>query len=62
MSSAVPHDPLHRCERWFTGLLLFSLVAFGVLVEIRSVFLERRMGDVGVFLRRLGRAYGRQHL
>jgi hypothetical protein len=35
------------------GLLLFLtlIVAFGVLVEYRSAFLRRRMGDLGCYLR-----------
>jgi hypothetical protein len=35
------------------GLILFlaSFVGFGVLVEVRSAFLSRRMGDLGVYLR-----------
>jgi hypothetical protein len=32
-------------------LLLVALAAFGGLVELRSAFLSRRMGDLGVFLR-----------
>jgi alpha-1,2-mannosyltransferase len=46
--------PAARLRTWEKlGLVLFfaALVAFGVLVEVRSVFLKRRMGDLGVFLR-----------
>jgi hypothetical protein len=32
-------------------LLLLSVLLFGALVELRSAFLHRRMGDLGVFLR-----------
>src|SRR5712692_9062070 len=58
MPSTAVHAPLHRWERWAVGLLLFAIVAFGVLVEVRSAgFLhdaeghERRMGDLGCYLR-----------
>jgi hypothetical protein len=37
---------------WFgLGLLVVVVSVFGVLVEIRSAFLKRRMGDLDVFLR-----------
>jgi hypothetical protein len=39
---------LERCTLW---LLLGAVVAFGVLVELRSAFLMRRMGDLGCYLR-----------
>src|SRR6516162_4028069 len=38
-------------ERLVVVLFLLALVAFGVLVEIRSAFLRRRMGDLSVYLR-----------
>jgi alpha-1,2-mannosyltransferase len=43
--------PLKRWERLGLLLLLAGCVAFGVLVEIRSVFLTRRMGDFGCYAR-----------
>lgn len=43
--------PLTRGER--RGLILagIALVVFGTVVELRTAFLQRRMGDLGVFLR-----------
>src|SRR6516225_9610364 len=38
-------------ERRGLAILLVLGIAFGVLVEIRSAFLSRRMGDLGVFVR-----------
>jgi hypothetical protein len=43
--------PLTRVEKVLVGLILFGWVAFGCLVEYRSAFLRRRMGDVGVYFR-----------
>src|SRR5262245_37872535 len=46
--------PTARPARWERGalaLLLVLGVAFGVLVEIRTAFLRRRMGDLGCYLR-----------
>src|SRR5947209_172763 len=43
-----------RLRRWERGCLWALAVAaalFGGLVEYRSAFLSRRMGDVGIFLR-----------
>jgi hypothetical protein len=43
-----------RVRRWEWGLLLAfaaGWVVFGVAVEIKSAFLSRRYGDLGVFLR-----------
>jgi alpha-1,2-mannosyltransferase len=37
--------------RWGLALLLAAAVAFGGVVEFRSAFLHRRMGDLEVFLR-----------
>jgi Glycosyltransferase family 87 len=42
---------LTRSERLLIALILVGFVAFGILVEYRSAFLRRRMGDVGVYLR-----------
>lgn len=44
-------DRLRPWEKAFLGVLAVVLVAFGVLTEIRSAFLARRMGDLGCFLR-----------
>src|SRR5438105_2103425 len=44
----------HSLSRWEKlGVAAFFLVlaAFGALVEVRTVFLDRRMGDLDVFLR-----------
>jgi alpha-1,2-mannosyltransferase len=43
--------PLLRWERFSLWAMLTVIVAFGGLVEIRSVFLDRRMSDLTVFLR-----------
>ncbi|MBY0523902.1 MAG: DUF2029 domain-containing protein [Gemmataceae bacterium] len=40
-----------RWERWGVWLLLVSALAFGVLVEVRSAFLTRRMGDFNCYSR-----------
>jgi alpha-1,2-mannosyltransferase len=37
--------------RWLPAGLLVLVVAFGALVEFRSAFIERRMGDLTVFVR-----------
>jgi alpha-1,2-mannosyltransferase len=42
---------LSRWERYGLVLLLAVVVAFGVMVEVRTAFLKRRMGDLGVYLR-----------
>jgi hypothetical protein len=46
-----PAAPLARWERRFLALLLLVVVLFGVVVEFRSAFLSRRMGDLGCYLR-----------
>ena len=51
MPDTITHDRLSRRERWAIGLLLLAFVSFGVLVEKRSAFSERRMGDLGCYLR-----------
>jgi hypothetical protein len=43
--------PLSRWERRGLVLLLLVVLGFGLLVEKRSAFLSRRMGDLDVFLR-----------
>lgn len=50
-STARPISWLSRWEKCGLGLLLAVVVLFGVLVEVRSVFLTRRMGDLNVYLR-----------
>lgn len=42
---------LTRFERWGVYLTLAVVVIFGGLVEFRSAFLSRRMGDLGCYLR-----------
>ncbi len=42
--------PLTRLERWGIYLLLVVVLLWGCLVEQRSAFLDRRMGDGGVYL------------
>jgi len=50
-TSPLPSSALTPFERYGLVLLLVVLVGFGALVELRSAFLSRRMGDLGVFLR-----------
>lgn len=42
---------LGRWERWHLWSMLGLLFVFGVLVEIRSAFVDRRMSDLTVFMR-----------
>src|SRR6266404_5673248 len=42
---------LSRWQRWGLALCITTVVLFGILVEMRSAYLQRRMGDLGVFLR-----------
>ncbi len=42
---------MNRWERIGVGLLLIAALGFGGVVEVRSAFLKRRMGDLGVYLR-----------
>ncbi len=44
-------QPVPRGERWGLVLLLLLFVGLGVIVEIRSALLTRRMGDLTVYLR-----------
>src|SRR5580700_7319766 len=44
-------EPPRRWERWALALLFLATVVFGVLVENKSAFLCRRMGDLGCYLR-----------
>jgi hypothetical protein len=44
-------DRLSQWEKGGLVLFLAVVVAFGVLVEYRSAFLKRRMGDLGCYLR-----------
>ncbi len=43
--------PLSRLERVFLYSLLALVIVFGGMVEMRSAFLSRRMGDLGCYLR-----------
>jgi hypothetical protein len=43
--------PLLALEKGVLLLLLALVIAFGVVVEVRSAFLSRRMGDLGCYLR-----------
>lgn len=43
--------PLGRWDKLALAVFVLVIVSFGALVELRSAFLSRRMGDVGVFLR-----------
>ena len=51
MNAARPAARLSRGERW--GLVLFftAVVGFGALVEFRTAFLSRKMGDLDCYLR-----------
>lgn len=51
MINSQASDRLSRWERVGLVLILVLFVAFGVLVEYRSAFLRRRMGDLGCYLR-----------
>ncbi len=42
---------LGRWERWHLWSMLGLVVLFGVLVEIRSAYVDRRMSDLTVFMR-----------
>lgn len=44
-------EPLGRWERFGMWLLLAAMIAFGVVVELRSTVLKRRMTDAGVYFR-----------
>ena len=49
-----PNSPAHTLRRWErTGLwrLLVVIIAFGGIVEMRSVFLKRRMADADDYFR-----------
>ena len=46
-----PTDALGPWQKRGLVLLLLVFVGFGVLVEVRSAFLKRRMGDLSVFMR-----------
>lgn len=51
MKVLAPPSQLSRWERGLLCLLLLVVIAWGGYTELRSAFLSRRMGDVGVFLR-----------
>src|SRR5438874_4947304 len=44
-------QPVRRWERWALSFLFVAIVVFGALVENKSAFMERRMGDLGCYLR-----------
>ena len=44
-------EPLKAWEKIAVGVLLAALVLFSIWVERKSAFLERRMGDLGCYLR-----------
>jgi len=46
-----PFEPLKTWEKFAVGLLLALLVLFSIWVVRKSAFLERRMGDLGCYLR-----------
>jgi hypothetical protein len=48
--NAAAFGPLKTLERISVGLLLASVVLFGMFVEYRSAFLTRPMGDLGCYL------------
>jgi hypothetical protein len=48
---ATPLERLTRREKGFLVLFFGAWVVFGVLVEVKSAFLSRRYGDLGVYLR-----------
>jgi hypothetical protein len=50
-SPELARQPLSRLQRATLLFLLLGVVAFGSLVELRSAFLSRRMGDLGCYLR-----------
>jgi hypothetical protein len=51
MEDTIPVRWLSRWEKAGLWLLLFLVVAFGVVVEKRTAFMSRRMGDLGCYLR-----------
>src|SRR5205823_2971111 len=51
MNDSTSAAGLSRLERGVLAALLALVVVFGVLVEIRTAFLKRRMGDLGCYLR-----------
>jgi alpha-1,2-mannosyltransferase len=52
-TSAINHwfSPVSSWERAALAVLLALLISFGALVEKRSAFMQRRMTDLGVYLR-----------
>jgi hypothetical protein len=51
LSEAMPLGRLSRLEKALLGLFFAGWLAFGIQVEIKSAFLSRRYGDLGVYLR-----------
>lgn len=54
--------PPRRWERWMAVLLLLVMALFSVLVEYRSAFMARRMGDLGCYLRAAWAVRARQDM
>jgi hypothetical protein len=50
-TSPAPTDPLTRWEVWGLVAIGIAFVVFGDLVEMRSAFLSKRMGDLDCYLR-----------
>jgi hypothetical protein len=51
-SAETPADrPMSSFQKWFVVALALAILALGVMVEIRSVFLKRRMTDFGDYQR-----------
>jgi alpha-1,2-mannosyltransferase len=50
-ANAAPRSRLTKGERAAIIFILVGFLGFGALVEYRSAFLSRRMGDLGVYLR-----------
>lgn len=51
MNQTEPDPPLTKWQRALVAAFLLGFALFGVAVEVRSAFLSRRMGDLGVYLR-----------
>ncbi len=51
MNLTEPESRLRRWERVLVAAFLATFLIFGAIVEVRSAFLSRRMGDLGVYLR-----------
>lgn len=51
LAAAARFEDLSRRERWGLFAFLALLLIFGLVVEKRSAFMQRRMTDLGVYLR-----------